>query len=50
VVVAIFEWMGSKLLGVEQTGPIAPFVPMMMFRHPLRALDGLRGLPALAHP
>jgi len=32
VVVAIFEWgWGSKLLGVEQTGPIAPFVPMMMF-------------------
>jgi RND superfamily putative drug exporter len=32
VVVAIFEWgWGSNLLGVEQTGPIAPFVPMMMF-------------------
>ncbi len=32
VVVAIFEWgWGSSLLGVEQTGPIAPFVPMMMF-------------------
>jgi RND superfamily putative drug exporter len=32
VVVAIFEWgWGSSPLGVEQTGPIAPFVPMMMF-------------------
>jgi RND superfamily putative drug exporter len=32
VVVAIFEWgWGSGILGVEQTGPIAPFVPMMMF-------------------
>ena len=32
VVVAIFEWgWGSGALGVEQTGPIAPFVPMMMF-------------------
>ena len=32
VVVAIFEWGWlSGPLGVEQTGPIAPFVPMMMF-------------------
>ena len=32
VVVAVFEWgWGSNVLGVEQTGPIAPFVPMMMF-------------------
>jgi RND superfamily putative drug exporter len=32
VVVAVFEWGWlSGLLGVEQTGPIAPFVPMMMF-------------------
>jgi RND superfamily putative drug exporter len=32
VVVAIFEWgWGSGILGVEKTGPIAPFVPMMMF-------------------
>ena len=32
VVVAVFEWgWCSSLLGVEQTGPIAPFVPMMMF-------------------
>ncbi len=32
VVVAVFEWGWlSGLLGVEKTGPIAPFVPMMMF-------------------
>jgi RND superfamily putative drug exporter len=32
VVVAVFEWgWFSGALGVEQTGPIAPFVPMMMF-------------------
>ncbi len=32
VVVAVFEWgWGNGLLGVEQTGPIAPFIPMMMF-------------------
>jgi RND superfamily putative drug exporter len=31
VVVAVFEWgWGANILGVEQTGPIAPFVPMMM--------------------
>jgi RND superfamily putative drug exporter len=32
VVVAIFEWGWlSGPLGVQQTGPIAPFIPMMMF-------------------
>jgi RND superfamily putative drug exporter len=32
VVVAVFEWGWFKgVVGVEQTGPIAPFVPMMMF-------------------
>jgi putative drug exporter of the RND superfamily len=32
VVVAVFEWgWFSGRVGVEQTGPIAPFVPMMMF-------------------
>src|SRR5204862_4109904 len=32
VVVAVFEWgwFGS-VIGVDKTGPIAPFVPMMMF-------------------
>jgi len=31
-VVAVFEWgWFSGLLGVDKTGPIAPFVPMMMF-------------------
>jgi RND superfamily putative drug exporter len=32
VVVAVFEWgWFSGLIGVEQTAPIAPFIPMMMF-------------------
>jgi RND superfamily putative drug exporter len=32
VVVAIFEWgWFGGVLGVDKTGPIAPFVPMMMF-------------------
>jgi RND superfamily putative drug exporter len=32
VVVAVFEWgWFGNVLGVEQTGPIAPFIPMMMF-------------------
>jgi RND superfamily putative drug exporter len=32
VVVAVFEWGWLKgAFGVEQTGPIAPFIPMMMF-------------------
>ena len=32
VVVAVFEWGWlSGVFGVEKTGPIAPFIPMMMF-------------------
>jgi putative drug exporter of the RND superfamily len=32
VVVAVFEWGWLKgVFGVEQTGPIAPFIPMIMF-------------------
>jgi RND superfamily putative drug exporter len=32
VVVAVFEWgWFSGVFGVEKTGPIAPFIPMMMF-------------------
>jgi RND superfamily putative drug exporter len=32
VVVAVFQWGWFKdIVGVEHTGPIAPFVPMMMF-------------------
>ena len=51
VVVAVFQWgWVNGVLGVEQTGPIAPVHPDDDVRHPLRALDGLRGLPALADP
>ena len=32
VVVAVFQWgWGSELLGVDQTVPISPFLPMIMF-------------------
>jgi RND superfamily putative drug exporter len=32
LVVAVFEWgWGADLIGLDKTGPIAPFIPMMMF-------------------
>ncbi|HEX3089636.1 MAG TPA: MMPL family transporter [Ilumatobacteraceae bacterium] len=32
VIVAVFQWgWGKGLIGVEQTGPIEPWVPMMLF-------------------
>jgi putative drug exporter of the RND superfamily len=32
VIVAVFQWgWGKSLIGVEQTGPIEPWVPMMLF-------------------
>ena len=30
--------------------PVPPFIPVMMFADPLRPVDGLRGVPAVAHP
>ena len=32
VVVAVFQWgWGGRIIGIDKTGPIAPFIPMMMF-------------------
>ena len=38
------------LLGVDPSGTIIASTPDPHVRHPLRPLDGLRGLPALPHP
>ena len=47
VVTAVFQlgW-GSSLIGLDHSIPIVSFVPLADVRDPLRALDGLRGLPA----
>ena len=51
VVVAVFQWgWGKGLVGIEDTMPINPFVPAHHVRHPLRALDGLRGVPPQPGP
>ena len=46
VVTAVFQlgW-GSSLIGLDHAIPIVSFVPLTDVRDPLRALDGLRGLP-----
>ena len=47
VLVAVFQWgWGAHLIGVHETMPINPLAPDADVRHPLRAVDGLRGLPA----
>ena len=38
------------LTGLDRTGPIETFVPADRVRDPLRALDGLHGLPDEPHP
>ena len=46
VLVAVFQWgWGNELIGLHSTMPINPFLPADDVRHPLRALDGLRGVP-----
>ncbi len=46
VVVAIFQWgWGKDVIGLEHTDPDQPVRPDDHVRHPLRALDGLRGVP-----
>jgi uncharacterized membrane protein YdfJ with MMPL/SSD domain len=50
VIVAIFQWGWLKgLVGLDEL-PIVSFVTDDHVRHPLRAVDGLRGLPAVADP
>ena len=51
VVVAVFQWgwLGG-LIGISTTAPIAAFLPVMVFADRLRPVDGLRGVPDVAHP
>ena len=47
VVVAVFQWgWGAQLIGLDGPVPIESYVPMMMFADPVRAVHGLRGVPA----
>ena len=51
VVVAVFQWGWlADLFGLDGTYLIASPMPGDLLRGALRAVDGLRGLPALAHP
>ena len=51
VIVMIFQWgWGKELVGVGQAGPDSGVLTDHDVRHPVRALDGLRGVPALPHP
>ena len=51
VIVPIFQWgWGGGLLGIDRADPDRELRADDDVRHPVRALDGLRGLPALAHP
>ena len=48
VIVAVFQWGWFRgVFGVEQSLPDRELHPDDDVRHPLRALDGLRGVPAL---
>ena len=50
VMVAVFQWgWGTGLIGVGKEGPIEAWVADDAVRHRVRPLDGLRGVPALAH-
>ena len=51
VLVMVFQWgWGAGLIGLESTVPILLVHPAVHVRDPVRALDGLRGVPALAGP
>ena len=51
VLVAIFQWGWlGELLGVGAGGPIEAFMPVLLLRDPVRALDGLPGVPRQPHP
>ena len=51
VVVAIFQWgWGASLVGVDRDGADQPVRADDDVRHPLRSVDGLRGLPPQPHP
>ena len=49
VMVMVFQWgWAASLIGLESTDPDPPVHPDVHVRRGVRALDGLRGLPALA--
>ncbi len=51
VIVAVFQWGWlNELIGVDRTGPIQSFAPMMLFAILFGAVHGLRGVPHLPHP
>ena len=51
VIVAVFQWgWGRSLIGLDEDDPDRRVRAADDVRDPLRPLDGLRGLPALAHP
>ena len=51
VLVAVAQWgWGKDLFGISATGAHRQLHPDDDVRHPLRAVDGLRGLPALTYP
>ena len=51
VLVAVFQWgWGKDLIGLEHDRADQPVPPADHVRHPLRALDGLRGVPPVPGP
>ena len=51
VVVAVFQWgWGASLIGVDRDGTDRGVGAGVHLRHRVRFVDGLRGLPAVAHP
>ena len=51
VIVAVFQWgWGASLFGVERAGADRELRADDDVRHPVRSVDGLRGVPALPHP
>ena len=51
VLVMVFQWGWAKdLIGLEETVPDHLLHPAVHVRDPVRPLDGLRGLPAVADP
>ena len=50
VIVAVFQWgWGASLIGVGREGPDRSVGTRVHLRHRVRVVDGLRGVPALAH-
>ena len=51
VIVAVFQWgWAGSFFGVEQDRAHRPVDPAHDVHHPLRAVHGLRGVPAVADP